>query len=235
MRMGIGMTGILQATEEQRGWLSDAYVYLRDFDVRYSKMHNMPVSIKLTTVKPSGTLSLLPGVTPGIHSAIFQHMIRRITIAADHPLVEICKAHGYKSEYKMGIDGQYDRGSVVVEFPYTYPIGTKLAKDMTAVDQLDEVRKIQTDWSDNSVSCTIYYRLEELPMIRAYLGKYYNNNFKSLSFCLHSESGFVQQPYEEITEEQYNELVNDTTIITALTHAEYEDNAECTSGQCPIR
>jgi hypothetical protein len=162
-------------------------------------------------------------------------MIRRITIAADHPLVEICRAHGYNIEYKLGIDGQYDRGSVVVEFPYSYPEWTRLASEMTAIDQLEEVRKIQSDWSDNSVSCTIYYRKEELPEIREYLERYYKNNFKSLSFLLHSESGFVQQPYEEITEEKYNELVANTTIITALTHAEYEANDECSSGACPIR
>ena len=57
MRMGIGMTGILQATEEQRSWLSDAYVWLREYDKWYSGEHGFPNSIKLTTVKPSGCVS----------------------------------------------------------------------------------------------------------------------------------------------------------------------------------
>jgi transcription elongation factor Elf1 len=64
MRMGIGMTGILQATEEQRSWLNEAYVWLRGYDEWYSGEHGFPESIKLTKVKPSGTLSLLAGVTP---------------------------------------------------------------------------------------------------------------------------------------------------------------------------
>lgn len=64
MRMGIGVTGYLQATEEQRGWLSETYEKLREFDKKYSEKKGFPESIKLTTTKPSGTLSLLPGVTP---------------------------------------------------------------------------------------------------------------------------------------------------------------------------
>ena len=66
-RMGIGVTGYLQATEEQRQWLPDCYEELRAFDKEYSASHGFPVSVKLTTQKPSGTLSLLPGVTPGAH------------------------------------------------------------------------------------------------------------------------------------------------------------------------
>ena len=50
MRMGIGVTGYLQATDEQRSWLSDVYVYLREYDKEYSKIHGFPTSIKLTTV-----------------------------------------------------------------------------------------------------------------------------------------------------------------------------------------
>lgn len=235
MRMGLGMTGIQQASEEQQGWLSDAYEYLRAFDREYSEKHGLPVSIKLTTVKPSGTLSLLPGVTPGVHAAIFEHMLRRITIAAENPLVDICKKHGYNVEYKKNQDGSYDRGSVVVEFPYKYPKGTRLAKDMTAIDQLNEVKRLQKVCSDNSVSCTIYYRKEELPAIKDYLRKNYQNCFKSLSFLLHNDSGFVQQPYEEITEDQYNELVAKTKLITSISTAEYESNDECASGACPLR
>jgi len=235
MRMGLGMTGVLQATEEQRSWLKDAYEYLREFDIIYSDKHRINRSIKLTTVKPSGTLSLLPGVTPGIHPGFAQYMIRRITIAAEHPLVEVCKKHGYEIEYKKNFDGTFDRGSVVVSFPYAYPEGTVLAKDMTALAQLAEVKRMQEEWSDNSVSCTIYYRKEELPEIKEYLEKNYRDNHKSLSFLLHSESGFIQQPYEEITERVYNDLVKNTTLITSISSVDYESNDECASGVCPIR
>jgi len=235
MRMGIGLTGILQATEEQNSWLSEGYEYLREFDEKYSDIKHFNRSIKLTTVKPSGTLSLLPGVTPGIHPAYAQYMYRRIRIAADHSLVETCKKAGYPVEYMKNFDGSEDYGTVVVTFPFRYPDGTKLAKEMTAIDQLKEIRRLQEDWSDNSVSCTIYYRKEEVPAIREYLKRYYKHHHKSLSFLLHSEHGFIQAPLEEITKEQFDALVASTTIIDGVSDVNFEAADECASGACPIK
>lgn len=236
MRMGIGMTGVLQATEEQRSWLTNAYNALREFDKEYSEDNDFNTSIKLTTCKPSGTLSLLPGVTPGIHPAYSQYMLRRIRISSNHPLVQVCKEHGYHVEFQRNFDGSEDRSTVVVSFPFSYPEGTVLAKDMTAVQQLQEVKKLQKDWSDNSVSCTVYYRKEELPEIREYLAENYKDNHKSLSFLLHNEHGFDQAPLEEITKEQYDSLVANTRIITSIKgDLEFDGAEECASGVCPIK
>jgi len=182
------------------------------------------------------TLSLLPGVTSGIHPAYAQYMYRRIRIASGHPLVALCKKNGYPVEYVKNFDGSEEYGTVVITFPFKYPKGTKLAKDMTAIDQLNEVRKIQEIWSDNAVSCTVYYKKEELPEIREYLSKYYKDNHKSLSFLLHNEHGFTQAPLEEITEEQYNELVSKTIPITYLNmQLDLDDSEECSTGACPVR
>jgi ribonucleoside-triphosphate reductase (thioredoxin) len=236
MRMGIGVTGFLQATEQQKGWLKDAYVKLREFDKEYSAKHGFPESIKLTTIKPSGTLSLLPGVTPGIHPAYAKYMIRRIRISSNHPLVEVCRSHGYPVEYQQNFDGSEDRSTVVVSFPFSHGETATLAKDMTAIDQLETVRLLQETWSDNSVSCTVYYRKEELPEIRKYLKKHYKNGHKSLSFLLHSEHGFKQAPLEEITKEQYDALVASTMPITSISELDIGlDDSECATGACPIR
>lgn len=235
-RMGIGITGYLQATEEQRSWLSDCYVQLRTFDKRYSADNGWPASIKLTTIKPSGTLSLLPGVTSGCHPAYAKHMVRRIRLSSNSSLVERIKESGYRVEFVRNFDGSEDRGTVVVEFPFAYPENTQLARDMRAVDQLEVVRRLQAEWSDNAVSCTVYYKKEELPEIKEYLSKHYNKNFKSLSFLLHSEHGFVQAPIEEITEEEYNRLVKKTKPITSLAHQiDFQSDDECATGVCPVR
>lgn len=235
MRMGIGVTGVLQASDDQKSWLEKAYNELREFDVQYSNEKGFNPSIKLTTCKPSGTLSLLPGVTPGIHPGYAQYMLRRIRIASNHPLVGVCKQHGYDVEYQRNFDGSEDYGTVVVSFPFAYPEGTKLAKDMTAIDQLEAVKWLQKVWSDNSVSCTVYYRKEELPAIREYLKKNYKNSHKSLSFLLHSEHGFAQAPYEEITKEQYDEYVARTKLITYVDEAMIGLDDECATGSCPVR
>lgn len=235
MRMGIGMTGYLQATEEQRGWLSRCYEELREYDKEYSKEKGWPISIKLTTQKPSGTLSLLPGVTPGVHPGFARYMVRRIRIASEHPLVQVCKDHGYPVEYLRNFDGTNDYSTVVVEFPFSYPETAILADEVDAITQLEWVKRMQKEWSDNSVSCTVYYKKEELEDIKKYLAKNYNKNFKTVSFMLHSGHGFDQAPFEEITKEEYDRRVASSRLITTVESAQFDSDDECAGGVCPVK
>jgi ribonucleotide reductase alpha subunit len=237
MRMGIGVTGYLQASEEQKSWLAETYKQLREFDKEYSEKLKVPISIKLTTVKPSGTLSLLAGVTAGIHPAYSKYYIRRIRIASNSPLAGICRKHGYHSEYQKNFDGTEDRNTVVVSFPICVPENTTIAKDMTAIKQLEVVKKLQTEWSDNAVSCTVYYKKEELLEIKSWLKENYNNYVKSVSFLLHSEHGFQQAPYEEINQEQYEEYKKLTLPIISgnISEEDMLDSFECIGGVCPVK
>jgi ribonucleoside-triphosphate reductase (thioredoxin) len=237
MRMGIGITGVLEASEEQKSWLDLTYPKLREYDNQYSDSHGFNRSIKLTTVKPSGTLSLLPGVTPGAHPAYARYMIRRIRISANHDLVQTCRDHGYPVEYQQNFDGTTDHSTVIVSFPFRHSDNAILAKDVTALQQLEMVKWLQTVWSDNSVSCTIYYKKEELPEIRKYLKKNYKTSHKSLSFLLHSDHGFKQAPLEEITKEQYDDLVARTQLITEISNFSIgiDTDSECEGGACPVR
>ena len=236
MRMGIGVTGYLQATEQQRSWLSDCYVYIRAYDEEYSNITGINRSIKLTTVKPSGTLSLLAGVTPGAHPAYSQFYIRRVRMASNSPLVRAAKEAGYPVEFVRNFDGTEDHGTEVVSFPCKFPEGTKLAKDMTAVDQLNVIKRLQTEWSDNAVSVTIYYRLEELDEIKAWLNDNYYN-VKTVSFLLHNDHGFDQAPLEEITEEKYNEMYAMVKPLVSIDGIKFDDVdiTDCDSGACPVR
>jgi ribonucleoside-triphosphate reductase len=241
MRMGIGCTGYLQATEEQKSWLDDCYNHLRAYDVEYSAKKGFNTSIKLTTVKPSGTLSLLGHCTAGVHPAYAQYMIRRIRISSESKLVDLVKKHGYPVEYVRNFDRTLDHSTQVISFPYSFPDGTILAEECTAIDQLEYVKKLQTTWSDNSVSCTVYYKKEELDLIKEWLKNNYNDNVKSVSFLLHSEHGFDQAPYEKISKEQYEELTSKITPITSVEGicftVEDEDTilSDCLGGACPVR
>ena len=236
MRMGIGVTGYLQATEEQKDWLDKAYVYLRAYDEEYSKLNGFPNSIKLTTVKPSGTLSLLAGVTPGAHPGYSQYYIRRIRMAADSELASVARSHGYHVEYVRNFDGTEDHSTVVVSFPCSFPEGTKFGTDMSAIDQLEVIKRLQLEWSDNSVSVTIYYRKEELEAIRWWLHDNYFNT-KSVSFLLHSDHGFDQAPMEEITKEEYEMLKAGVKPITSIDSISLDevDIDNCDTGACPVR
>jgi hypothetical protein len=235
MRMGIGMTGIMQARAEQLEWLPRVYEKLRELDVAYSKLHSFNPSIKLTTIKPSGTMSLLPGVTPGCHPGFSQYYTRRIRVAANSPLINVCISHGYHVEPQYNFDGTTDQNTFVVSFPCAYPPGTKLANQVSALEQLDTVRWLQKNWSDNAVSCTVYYQKAELPGIQKYLAKHYDQEIKTCSFLLHQDHGFKQAPYEEISEDEYLSRKSLTRPITSLSTDTSVIESDCEGGACPVR
>lgn len=237
-RLGQSITGVLQSTPEQLSWLAKGYEYLRDLDEKYSEKHGIPTSIRLTTVQPSGTLSLLPGVTPGVHPAYARFYIRRVRFGASDPLVEACRARGYKVVPDMGLDGREDHTKWVVEFPAESPEGAILAKDMTAVEQLEWVKRMQTEWADNAVSVTVYYRSEELPDIREWLKDNYDDSVKSVSFLLHSDHNFPLAPYEEIDEPTYRAMaskINFAVPLGGTLDDNLLDDPSCATGACPVR
>lgn len=237
MRMGIGITGILQCPQEKIDWLSNCYEYLREYDKRYSADHNWPTSIKLTTVKPSGSLSLLAGVTPGAHpSPAGPYYIRRMRIASDSFLVDMCRKNGYHVEYARGFDGSNDMTTMVVEFPCSVPEGTPIGDSLGAIEHLEIVKNLQTIWSDNSVSCTVYYKKEELPAIKQWLKENFTTSLKTVSFLLYYGHGFDQAPYETISKERYEEMKANTRPITSVEIDETDfDVMECEGGACPIK
>lgn len=236
-RLGQSITGVLQCEPEKIAWLSPAYEFLRALDVDYSTEYGFPKSVRLTTVQPSGTLSLLPGVTPGIHPAYAQYYIRRVRFGAADPLVEACRKRGYKICWDLGLDGREDHTRYVVEFPCESPTGAVLAADMTALEQLEWVKKLQTEWADNAVSVTVYYRKEELPAIQEWLAKHYDTAVKSVSFLLHADHNFPLPPYEEITKEVYEKLLSkiDFSIPLYAAAGGILDLDDCATGACPVR
>lgn len=237
-RIGQGITGICQSLDDKKlEWLDDSYKALKAYDKEWSKKRGWPESIKLTTVKPSGTLSLLGGATPGVHPAYSQYYVRRVRMSSQDALVKTCKDMGYHVEFVKNFDGSLNRDTVIVEFPCESGKNARLAKDMKAIDQLELVKKIQKEWSDNAVSCTVYYKKEELEEIKDWLRKNYKNNIKSVSFLLHSEHGFSQAPYEEITEEAYKKLRSALKKVTAVSvgNGQTIEGLECDGGACPIR
>ena len=236
-RLGQSITGVLQSSEEQLSWLPTTYEYLRKFDTDYSLEHGFPQSVRLTTVQPSGTLSLLPGVTPGIHPAYAQYYIRRVRFGSSDPLVDACRKRGYKVVWDIGIDGREDHTRYVVEFPCKSPTGAVLAANMTAVEQLEWVKKMQTQWADNAVSVTVYYRKGELSSIQEWLSENYDKSVKSVSFLLHADHNFVLPPYEEITETEYNRLYDKINLLIPIqsTSGGMLDLDDCSTGACPVR
>jgi hypothetical protein len=163
-------------------------------------------------------------------------------VASGSKLIDMAKDHGYHVEYVRNFDGTNDYTTQVISFPLSYPEETVLAEECTAVKQMEFVKWIQSNWSDNSVSVTVYYRKEELPEIKQWLKKNYNDSVKTISFLLHSDHGFAQAPYEKITKDVYDEMIKNTKPIVSTSgicfhkaDVKFAEEGECVGGACPMK
>ncbi|MFW9970959.1 MAG: ATP cone domain-containing protein [Candidatus Odinarchaeota archaeon] len=206
-RMGISQTGIIEAFVRHGRrrileWSSRAYNYLQELDEQYSGWLCIPRSIKITTVKPSGTVSLLPGVPPGIHYPHSEYYIRRIRLSNNSDLIEPIRNAGYTIEEDL-----YSPNTVVVEFPIHEKYFTRKKDEVSIWEQAENAAAYQKYWSDNQVSITVTFKEEEADQIKHVL-ECYEDKLKSVSFLPIKEHGYKQAPYEEITKEQYEEMVS---------------------------
>lgn len=140
-------------------------------------------------------------------------------------------------EPELKFDGSTRHDVLVAEFPCKFESGTVCAKDMSAIDQLNLVKNLQAKWADQSVSVTVYYKEEELEIIKNWLKENYDDYLKTISFLRHSNHGFKQAPYEAISEEEYLKRVKriKTPDSSKIVSNEILDGIECVGGVCPVR
>jgi|TARA_R100000455_G_scaffold20438_1_gene10189 adenosylcobalamin-dependent ribonucleoside-triphosphate reductase len=211
-RIGLSQSGIVQAFNKHgrrtmMDWCDDAYDYVRELDTEYSNWLCVPRSIKMTSIKPSGTVSLLNGSTPGIHFPESEFYIRRIRFSNSSPIVPQLQKAGYKTE-----KDKYSPNTTVVEFPIHEEFFTKGKKDVSMWEQLEIAAQYQNYWADNAVSVTVTFREDEALQLKNAL-EMYETRLKAVSFLKYQDTGYEQAPYEPITEEQYREMSANITPI----------------------
>lgn len=208
-RIGLSNTGIAQFLSENGlatliKWLDKGYDNVRHYDGRYSMWFDINESIRVTTVKPSGSVSLLAGSTPGIHHPISEYYIRRIRLQSESDLVKILGNAGLYIE-----DDVYSDNTVCVEFPIHVGEGIKQEKDLSVWEQFALAAVLQKYWSDNAVSITVKFDPhktsdEELAAVL----NYYQYQLKGVSLLPEVEDGaYPQMPYEPITKEKYEKML----------------------------
>lgn len=233
-RIGTSMSGIVQAmqrhgTRKFFNWCDTGYNYLRKLDETYSDWLCIRQSIKITSVKPSGTVSLLPGVSPGIHYPHSAFYIRRIRFQHNSPLVADLRKNGYVVE-----DDTYSPNTVCVSFPIKENFFDRSKNDVSMWEQLELAAQMQQYWVDNQVSVTVTFRPEEAPSLKRAL-ELYETRLKGVSFLPLTEHGYVQAPLEEITEEVYESMVSSITPLTSLSTAVHEKTERfCTNDTCEV-
>ena len=214
-RIGLSQSGIIQAFNKHgrrsmMDWCDDAYEYVRELDTEYSNWLCVPKSIKMTSIKPSGTVSLLNGSTPGIHFPESEFYIRRIRFSNTSPILPQLKAAGYKTE-----KDKYSPNTTVVEFPVHEEFFTKGKKDVSMWEQLEIAAQYQNYWADNAVSVTVTFNNDEASQLKSAL-EMYETRLKAVSFLKYQDTGYEQAPYEPITEEQFNEMSAKITQIQRI-------------------
>lgn len=237
MRVGHGLTGVLESNFFNEKDLDYLYKALLDEDEKVSMEYNVPKSVKLTTIKPSGTLSLLGDVSPGIHPYYSKYYIRRVRFSSSDPLVEKLIKAGHHVEPQILLDGSIDNNTIVVDFYKKAPDGVPTADSFSMLDQLEVLKKAQKYWSDNSVSVTVYYRENELETLKEWVRDNLKE-IKTVSFLKFFGHGFKQAPLEAITKEEYESKIKN---IKPLDLEEIDENYdlidsfECEGGSCPIK
>ncbi len=201
-RIGLSQSGIVESFErhgrrEHFRWCDEGYKYIRKLDKIYAGWLCVPESIKKTSVKPSGTVSLLPGVTPGIHYAHSEYYWRTIRIDKTSPLIEPIRRAGYRIEESV-----YGDNTWVVYFPVKTVHYHRSKDDVSVWEQVENVAQMQYYWADNQVSATITFKPEEAKDI-PYILELYENRLKSVSFLPLRDHSYAQAPYQAITKETY--------------------------------
>lgn len=214
-RIGCSVSGIADFLgkhnlEELRQWLDEGYHTVQRWDEVYSNWFCIPRSIKTTSVKPSGTVSLLAGATPGMHFPESRIYIRRMRMSKNDPLAIPLRAAGYSVVPAIG---QEDT-TVVVEMPIKLAEGVRVQSEVSMFEQLQLAAFLQRYWADNQVSCTITFDpVSEGPHIAQML-QYFQYQLKGVSFLPKFDySKYPQLPYEAIGEELYEKMTKDLKPI----------------------
>jgi len=211
-RIGLSQSGVVQAfnkhgRREMYRWCDEAYSHVESLDEEYSNWLCIPKSIRTTSIKPSGTVSLLNGSTPGIHFPESEYYIRRVRFSTESDVLARLKKAGYNIE-----EDKYSPNTMVVEFPVHEPYFTKGKKDVTMWEQLEIAAQYQHYWADNSVSVTITFTDEESAQLKDAL-EMYETRLKAVSFLRYQETGYVQPPYEAITQQEFEKMNKKITPI----------------------
>lgn len=242
--IGVGMTGIATGKVLDLDQTQAAKIVLEENE-RVAALIGINKAARTTTVKPSGTTSLVLGTSSGIHAWHNEHYIRRLRVgknesiynylALNHP--ELVKDEYFKPTIQA-----------VIEVPQKAPAGAITRKE-SALELLTRVSKVWKEWvkpghrkgvNKNNVSTTITIKPNEWEEVGEWMWQN-RENFTALSVLPHDDHTYIQAPFEDITEEQYNEMVKHLHSINLDEVVEIEDltdlqgEAACVGGACEVK
>lgn len=240
-RIGTSTSGMAQFVERNsmndlRTWLNLGYDVVQGWDTIYSEWLGIRESIKTTSVKPSGTVSLLAGVTPGVHWPTHGTYLRRMRMPVDAPLTATLREAGYSMEPDVTAPDK----TVVVEFPIR-GLGVRTEREVSVFEKANLAVLAQRWWADNQVSVTLTFDPATEGQHIGTLLRMHEGQLKSLSLLPLFETGgaYPQMPYEQISDEAYESFAAighkpiDRTLLYG-TGTDAVGEAYCTTDKCEV-
>ena len=205
-RIGTSMSGVANFADRKglpvlRKWMDEGYQVVQNYDKSYSEWLGIRESIKTTTVKPSGTVSILAGESPGVHwTPGGKHFLRTIRFSNGDAMLPLFKMANYRIEPAA----ESPDSTSVVYFPIQSD-AVRSERDVSIYEKMALAATAQRYWSDNSVSVTISFDpTTEANAIGTALHMY-DGQLKTVSFLPMDPNSYQQMPYTQSTEAEYEE------------------------------
>ena len=205
-RIGTSISGIANFADRVglptlREWMDTGYKVVQNYDKLYSEWLGIRESIKMTTVKPSGTVSILAGESPGVHwTPGGEYFLRTIRFGNDDPMLPLFKSSGYVVEPAS----ESPKTTSVVYFPIKSS-ALRSEKDVSIYEKTSLAAMAQRHWSDNSVSVTVSFNATTEKDAVGTVLHMFDGQLKTISFLPMGNATYPQMPYTQITAEQYEE------------------------------
>lgn len=238
-RIGTSQSGIQEAILKfgRRKYLDEycdrAYNYITYLDQKYSEWLGIPLSIKRTSVKPSGSVSLVAGSLPGIHYAESEAYYRTVRVASNSPMIDVLERANYRIEPSVSDPTR----TSVVYFPVVHEMGTIAKKDVSIWEQFANAVDLQEMWADNQVSITITFGEHEKNQIARALSCF-DTKLKGVSLLPISDHGYAQAPYIATDRAEIEEYASTLSPLDFSALTEEGENADsnkfCDSDGCSI-
>jgi ribonucleoside-triphosphate reductase (thioredoxin) len=240
-RIGTSISGVANFADRVglpilRDWMDDGYKIVKAYDNTYSEWLGIRESIKMTTVKPSGTVSILAGESPGVHWTVGGKFFNRaIRFANSDPMLPLFKMANYRVE---PASESPDTTSVVF-FPIK-SLAERAEKDVTIFEKMSLAATAQRYWSDNSVSVTVSFDPEKEAEHVGTVLHMYDGQLKTVSFLPSGNAVYPQMPYTQITEEEYEDAIMklfpiDFAGVYAGMAADAVGEMYCTTDACEVK
>jgi len=237
--LGVSFTGLMDSPLKDMYYeSSDQLEALKQHAVEVNKLWadrlGINQSTAITCVKPSGTVSQLVDSASGLHPRFSDFYIRRVRNSINDPLTQFLASQGVPWEMD-----KVSPNTAVFSFPQKSPDGAVCKDGLTAIQQMEYWKHIQDNWCEHKPSITVYYGADEYMELGAWVWEHFDE-VSGVAFLPRLEHTYEQAPYEEITKEQYEELVSRMPVIDWSQFAEAEDNTEgsqtlaCFGSSCEI-